>query len=136
MCEFEEIKITGFDDNNWMLCKEHSNMRYIPVKLSATPPRDWLKIWEQCRARFSHGMSRRTVVRNKVIYLYAGIDGIDDFEQHLAELKSRAEVTNEEYRKRLERLHKEEQAKLKQEKEKEMQDNILKEKLRSQGLIG
>lgn len=136
MSEFEDIEVTGFDDENWEQCQEYSGMRYIPLKLSGAPPRDWFKLWEQCRSRFSHGGSRGTKVRYKVIYLYAGTGEHENYQRHLEELRSRAKETNREYRRMLELEHRAEQAKLEQEREREKQDDELKEKLRSQGLIG
>ena len=135
MSAFEDIEVIGFGDD-WEQCSDNSSMRYIPVKLSAAPPKKWFDVWENTRATSWHSARRGTVVRNRVIHLYASTDRIERFDLHLAELKSRAENTNRKYREMLEYERKAKQFEHEQAEEREKQDEKLKQKLRSQGLIG
>jgi hypothetical protein len=98
--DFTDIKIVSLEDE--LTAPSHSNplLRYVYLKLSATPPPGWTKAFNQSRKIARHPKWRNVVVDRKFLVVECVPEEIET--HHLRDLKQDIAFANAEYRAYLE----------------------------------
>jgi hypothetical protein len=93
--QFNDLKIVGFDPARVTSSQQGTEMRQMPLQLSARPPLEWGPLFE---ARYEHSFSgnKRTI---RVVGAYIYVDCVpEDLAAVLEDLKPIVSQTNEAYR--------------------------------------
>jgi hypothetical protein len=112
---FVDIRITGVDKENTYKPDEFSALYYVYLNLSATPPQEWVEIFEAERQFPRHSMWRHAWVEGDSIVVHCVPEELKKY--HLADLKQDVETSNAKYREYLRRLAIEEKRGAQREKE-------------------
>ncbi len=100
MTDFQDIRITGFDENRTHNPDETKGLYDIYLTLSTRPTTIWGNIFEQERRFPKHTMWRRARVSGSHIVLHAPLEELEEY--HLHDLHVNVRNTNVKYRKYLE----------------------------------
>lgn len=93
---FEDIRITGLDENATRASDKGSAMRLMHLTLSKSPPSNWSTLFEQERQFPRHNMWRRAWIEGRYIVVDCVPEEIEQY--HLADLKQDVANSNQKYR--------------------------------------
>jgi hypothetical protein len=94
--DFIDIKIVGLEDDLTVESPNNPALRYIYLKLSATPPPGWQKAFAQSRKIARHTRWRNIIVDRKFLVVECIPEEIET--HHLADLKQDIAYANAQYR--------------------------------------
>ncbi len=97
--DFADIKIVSLEDDLTAPSPNNPALRYVYLKLSATPPPGWTKSFNQSRKVARHTKWRNVMVDRKYLVVECIPEEIET--HHLRDLKQDVYFANGEYRKYL-----------------------------------
>lgn len=97
--DFTDIKIVSLEDELTAPSPNNPALRYIYLKLSATPPPGWTKAFNQSRKVARHTKWRNVIVDRKYLVVECVPEEIET--HHLRDLKQDIAYANGEYQKYL-----------------------------------
>jgi hypothetical protein len=120
---FEDIRITGLDDEKTFKPNPKNLLYNIYLKLSSRPTIDWRNIFKAERSFPRHSMWREAWVEGDYIIIYCVPEELERY--HLNDLKQDVSSCNAKYRKYLyETIQKENDTSLRKKKEREQFENL------------
>jgi hypothetical protein len=101
--DFTDIKVVSLEDELTAPSPNNPALRYVYLKLSATPPPGWQKAFAQSRKIARHAKWRNIIVDRKFLVVECIPQEIET--HHLRDIKQDIAYANAEYRKYLARQY-------------------------------
>jgi hypothetical protein len=93
--QFDEIKITGLDSKRTQPSTKAPGLRHMYLSLSASPPHEWVQLFEQQRQFPRHSMWRRAWIEGRFIVVDCVPEEIERY--HVHDLKEDVAACNKGY---------------------------------------
>lgn len=121
--EFEDVRISSIDKNRVYNPDEKKQLYNVYFSLSATPPSEWVQIFEEERRFPRHGRWRHAWVEGRDIVVHCPLDEV---KLHSEDIKQDVANTNQKYREYLHQLalQEEKERKRKGDEEKKIDEAI------------
>jgi len=103
MVEFEGIRIVDIDAERVQPSNRAPGLRHIYLKLSHTPPTEWVRIFKDERSYPRHSMWRHAWIEGAYIVIDCVPEEIENY--HLRDLRQDVATANTKYATYLQRVH-------------------------------